>query len=118
MQLVSRWTTYYVVNDGNGFGANISIPGRDIDGYNLAPGEWFSFWGSIGPVTVERGYHYGGAIINGRSVAGGALGEASARPRPRSSMPPCGSGSRSATGPQHYYYIDRYPTVSMRRFTS
>ena len=37
-------------------------------------GEWFSFWGSIGPVTVERGFMYGGVIINGRSVKGGAIG--------------------------------------------
>ena len=56
MQMVSSWTTYYVPGEGNGFGNNINIGAWDIDGRNLAPGEWFSFWGSIGPVTVERGY--------------------------------------------------------------
>jgi vancomycin resistance protein YoaR len=89
MQLVSSWTTNYVPGDGNGFGANISIGAWDLDGYNIAPGEWFSFWGGIGPVTVERGYTYGGAIINGRSVPTAPWPAASARPRRRSSTRPC-----------------------------
>ena len=74
MQMISSWTTYYVPAEGNGFGNNINIPAFDIDGRNLYPGEEFSFWGSIGPVTVERGYSYGGAIINGRSTQGVAIG--------------------------------------------
>ena len=74
MQMVSTWTTNYVPGEGNGFGNNINIGAFDIDGRNMAPGEWFSFWDSIGPVTPERGYQYGGVIIGGRSVAGGAIG--------------------------------------------
>jgi vancomycin resistance protein YoaR len=73
MRLVSSWTTRYVPNDGNGLGNNISIGAWDLDGYTIAPGDWFSFWGGIGPVTLDRGYRYGGAIINGRSVPNGAL---------------------------------------------
>jgi vancomycin resistance protein YoaR len=110
MRMVSSWTTTYIVNDGNGFGNNISIPAWDLDGYNLAPGEWFSFWGGIGPVTLERGYRYGGAIINGRSVAQGALagGICSTSTTLFSAAMRFGLeiGDRTA----HYYYIDRYPT--------
>ena len=110
MQLVSSWTTYYVPGDGNGFGANISIGAWDLDGYNIAPGEWFSFWGGIGPVTVERGYTYGGAIINGRSTQGVALagGICSTSTTLFNAAMRAGLeiGDRSA----HYYYIDRYPT--------
>ena len=111
MQLVSSWTTHYVPSDGNGFGDNISIGAWDLDGYNIAPGEWFSFWGGIGPVTLERGYRYGGAIINGRSVPNGSAWlAASARPRRRSSTPRMRFGLEIGERENHYYYIDRYPT--------
>jgi len=110
MRMVSSWTTYYVVNDGNGFGANISIPAWDLDGYNLAPGEWFSFWGGIGPVTVERGYKYGGAIINGRSVALGALAGGICSTSTTLFNAAMRFGLEIGQRTAHYYYIDRYPT--------
>ena len=110
MQMISSWTTEYVPGDGNGNGANISIGAWDIDGMNVLPGEWVSFWDAIGPVTLERGYTYGGAIINGRSVANGALagGICSTSTTLFNAAMRAGLeiGDRSA----HYYYIDRYPT--------
>lgn len=109
MQLVSSWTTYYVPGDGNGYGNNINIPARDIDGRNLAPGEWFSFWGSIGPVTVERGYHYGGVIIGGRSVAGGAIGGGICSTSTTIFNAALRAGLEMGDRLNHYYYIDRYP---------
>ena len=109
MQLVSSWTTHYVPNDGNGFGNNINIPARDIDGRNLAPGEWFSFWDSIGPVTVERGFHYGGVIIGGRSVAGGAIGGGICSTSTTIFNAALRAGLEMGDRLNHYYYIDRYP---------
>ncbi|MBW3612222.1 MAG: VanW family protein [Chloroflexi bacterium] len=110
MQMVSSWTTTYVPGDGNGYGANISIPAHDLDGYNLAPGEWFSFWGGIGPVTVERGYQYGGAIINGRSVAQGALAGGICSTSTTLFNAAMRFGLEIGARTAHYYYIDRYPT--------
>lgn len=110
MQMVSSWTTNYVSGEGNGFGANISIPAWDLDGYNLAPGEWFSFWGGIGPVTVERGYRYGGAIINGRSVAQGALAGGICSTSTTLFNAAMRFGLEIGERTAHYYYIDRYPT--------
>jgi vancomycin resistance protein YoaR len=109
MQMISSWTTYYVPGDGNGFGNNINIPARDIDGRNLAPGEWFSFWDSIGPVTVERGFHYGGVIIGGRSVAGGAIGGGICSTSTTIFNAALRAGLEMGTRLNHYYYIDRYP---------
>ncbi|HEX7197015.1 MAG TPA: VanW family protein [Candidatus Limnocylindria bacterium] len=109
MQMISSWTTYYVPGDGNGFGNNINIPARDIDGRNLAPGETFSFWGSIGPVTVERGYHYGGVIIGGRSVAGGAIGGGICSTSTTIFNAALRAGLEMGDRANHYYYIDRYP---------
>jgi vancomycin resistance protein YoaR len=110
MRLVSSWTTYYVSGEGNGFSSNISIPAWDIDGTNLAPGEWFSFWGGIGPVTTERGYRYGGAIINGRSVAQGALAGGICSTSTTLFNAAMRFGLEIGDRTAHYYYIDRYPT--------
>jgi vancomycin resistance protein YoaR len=109
MQMVSSWTTYYVPGEGNGFGNNINIPARDIDGRNLAPGEWFSFWGSIGPVTAERGFMYGGVIINGRSVKGGAIGGGICSTSTTMFNTALRMGLEMGIRMNHYYYIDRYP---------
>lgn len=109
MQLVSSWTTNYVPNDGNGYGANISIGAWDLDGYTIAPGEWFSFWDGIGPVTLERGYTYGGAIINGRSVANGALAGGICSTSTTLFNAAMRFGLEIGERENHYYYIDRYP---------
>ncbi len=110
MQMLSSWTTTYVSNDGNGYSANISIPAQDIDGHNLAPGEWFSFWEGVGPITVERGYTYGGAIINGRSVANGALAGGICSTSTTIFNAAMRAGLEIGERAAHYYYIDRYPT--------
>jgi vancomycin resistance protein YoaR len=109
MQMVSSWTTYYVPAEGNGFGNNINIGAWDIDGRNMAPGEWFSFWESIGPVTVERGYSYGGAIINGRSTQGVAIGGGICSTSTTIFNAALRAGLEMGTRLNHYYYIDRYP---------
>ena len=110
MQLVSSWTTNYVPGDGNGYGANISIPAWDIDGTNLAPGDWFSFWGGIGPINTARGYTYGGAIINGRSVAQGALAGGICSTSTTLFNAAMRFGLEIGERDNHFYYIDRYPT--------
>src|SRR5690606_25403880 len=67
MKKISSWTTYFPVSEKNGFGANIWIPARLIDGYVVPPRGTFDFWDAVGPVTREKGYKDGGAIINGRT---------------------------------------------------
>jgi vancomycin resistance protein YoaR len=109
MQLVSTWTTYYVPGESNGFGNNINIPARDIDGRNLYPGEWFSFWGSIGPVTFERGYMYGGVIVNGRSQPTGAIGGGICSTSTTVFNAALRMGLEIGDRANHSYYIDRYP---------
>ena len=56
--------------------ANIATGSMQFDGVVIMPGVTFSFWSLLGPVSVERGYAYAGAIINNRSdenVIGGGL---------------------------------------------
>jgi vancomycin resistance protein YoaR len=109
MQMISSWTTYYVPAEGNGWGNNINIPAFDIDGKNLAPGETFSFWGSVGPFTVERGFMYGGAIINGRSTQGVAIGGGVCSTSTTVFNAALRAGLEMGIRLNHYYYIDRYP---------
>lgn len=109
MQMISSWTTYYVPGEGNGYGNNINIGAWDIDGRNLYPGEWFSFWDSIGPVTLERGYRYGGAIINGRSTQGVAIGGGICSTSTTIFNAALRAGLEMGIRANHFYYIDRYP---------
>lgn len=109
MQLVSSWTTYYVPGEGNGWGNNINIPAFDIDGWTLAPDEEFSFWGSVGPIVPERGFTYGGAIINGRSTQGVAIGGGICSTSTTIFNAALRYGLEMGERLNHYYYIDRYP---------
>ena len=56
MKAISTWTTNYQPSERNGNGANIRIPTTTINGYVVNPGETFSFWKAVGPVTRELGY--------------------------------------------------------------
>jgi vancomycin resistance protein YoaR len=109
MVMVSSWTTNYVSGPSNGFSANISIPAWDLDGYTLAPGEWFSFWEGIGPVTRERGYTDGGVILNGRSQPTGALAGGICSTSTTLFNAAMRFGLEIGDRAAHYYYIDRYP---------
>jgi vancomycin resistance protein YoaR len=109
MERLSSWTTYYVPGEGNYWGANISIPAHDIDKMVIAPGEWFSFWDDIGPVTFERGYGYGGAIIGGRSVANGAIAGGICSTSTTLFNAAMRAGLEIGDRTNHSYYIERYP---------
>lgn len=106
---LSTWTTWYVPGDGNGYGANISIPAEALDGMLMLPGATFDFWRDIGPVTPERGYTYGGAIIGGRSTGGVALAGGICSTSTTLFNTALRAGLQMGARLNHYYYIDRYP---------
>lgn len=103
------WTTYFPVSEKNGFGANIWIPARLVDGYVVAPGATFDFWDAIGPVTREKGYKSGGAIINGRTEPQGALAGGICSCSTTLFNAALRAGYEMGARRNHYYYIDRYP---------
>jgi len=106
---LSTWSTSYVPGDGNGYGANISIPAVDLDGMVILPGEIFDFWRDIDPVTPEHGYTYGGAIIGGRSTGGVALAGGICSTSTTLFNTALRAGLQMDSRMNHYYYIDRYP---------
>ncbi len=110
MKRLSRWTTYYEVSERNGFSNNISIPTRDINGYVVQPGAVFDFWKAVGPVTYERGYRDGGAILNGRTEPTGALAGGICSCSTTLFNAAARAGLKILERDNHYYFISRYPT--------
>ena len=85
----------------------IEIGGLASPEQSLGP-KLISFWELVGPITVERGYMYAGAIINNRSdenVIGGGLCQVSTTIFNSISRQGYDIVERHA----HGYYIDRYP---------
>jgi vancomycin resistance protein YoaR len=109
MKKISTWTTYFPISEKNGYGANIWIPALDIDGHVVAPGELFDFWNAVGPISRERGYTDGGAIINGRTEPQGALAGGICSCSTTLFNAALRAGFEMGARKNHYYYIDRYP---------
>ena len=109
MKRISTWTTYFPISEKNGFGANIWIPAKLIDGYVVAPGETFDFWKAVGPVSTARGFRRGGAIINGRTEPQGALAGGICSCSTTLFNAALRAGLDMGARRNHYYYIDRYP---------
>ena len=109
MKKISQWTTYFPITEKNGFGANIWIPARLIDGYVVAPRGTFDFWDAVGPVTRAKGYKDGGAIINGRTEPQGALAGGICSCSTTLFNAALRAGYEMGARRNHYYYIDRYP---------
>jgi vancomycin resistance protein YoaR len=102
----SEYTTYYPPSAARH--ANISTGSSQFDGVVVLPGQTFSFWELLGPVTVERGYAFAGAIINNRSdenVIGGGLCQVSTTMFNAVSK----LGYEIVERHAHGYLIDRYP---------
>jgi vancomycin resistance protein YoaR len=106
LQRTSAFTTYYPPSPERH--ANISTGAGQFDGVIIMPGQTFSFWQLLGPVTVDRGYAFAGAIINNRSednVIGGGLCQVSTT----IFNAVAAQGYEIVERHAHGYYIDRYP---------
>jgi vancomycin resistance protein YoaR len=109
LRFLAGWTTYLTPSDHNGWGANIWIPARTLDGYVVGPGERFDFWTAVGPITRARGYRLGGAIVNGHTREGVALGGGICAASSTLFNAAVRAGFRIDARSPHYYYITRYP---------
>lgn len=109
MVMVSSWTTWYPIYINNGFGANIEVPTRYIDGTVVPPGGVFDFWKVVGEVSYARGYRQGGAIIDGRTEPQGALAGGICSCSTTMFNAALRAGLEMGARLNHYYYIDRYP---------
>jgi vancomycin resistance protein YoaR len=109
MRRISSWSTHFQVSEKNFFGKNISVPTSIIDGTVVAPGDWFSFWETVGEVTEERGFGPGGAIINGRTEPTGAIAGGICSCSTTLFNAALRAGYEMGDRRNHFYYISRYP---------
>jgi len=109
MKLIATHTTWFPYGIRNNFGQNIWLPAKFIDGTVVAPGETFDFWKAVGPVTRERGFGLGGAIINGHTEPQGALAGGICSNSTTLFNAALEAGMHMESRKNHFYYIDRYP---------
>ncbi|MEI7742590.1 MAG: VanW family protein [Chloroflexota bacterium] len=109
MVRISKWTTWFPIWVRNGYGANIWVPAKFINGYVVSPGETFDFWKVVGPVTVARGFRPGNAIINGHADPLGAMGGGICSCSTTLFNAALRAGFKMGSRRNHFYYINRYP---------
>jgi vancomycin resistance protein YoaR len=109
MTMVGSWTTRYQVSAHNGFGANITVPARRLNGTVVQPGRMFDFWGALGEVSFRTGYRLGGAIVGGHSVEGKALAGGICAASTTLFNAALRGGFEIDRRQPHWYYITRYP---------
>lgn len=109
MTRVSAWTIRFSVSERNGFGNNIVIPARLINGTVVRPGEVFDFWRAVGPVTFSRGFRMGGIIQGGRTNPTGAIAGGICSASTTLFNAAVRGGFQIVERSPHYYYISRYP---------
>lgn len=66
-QTLSKYTTIYDAGNTNR-ASNIALAAKTINGTILLPGETFSYNGTLGNTTKEKGYKPGGAYVGGKVV--------------------------------------------------
>jgi len=108
-RMISSWTTYFQPAAHNGFGANIWIPAQTIDDTVVKPGATFNFWSSVGDVTLAKGYKLGGAIVDGHTEEGVAIGGGICSTSTTLFNAALRAGFKMGLRSNHFYYIYRYP---------
>ncbi len=106
---VGAWTTRFTSSERNGFGNNIRIPAKLINGTVIAPGQVFDFWKAVGPATFARGFRMGGIIEGGRTNPTGAIAGGICSASTTMFNAALRAGYQILEREQHSYYIPRYP---------
>ena len=109
MRRVSTWTTQFVPSERNGYGANIRVPAKAIDGTVVMPGEVFDYWEAVGEVSPRTGFRQGAAIINGKTEPQGAFAGGICTSSTTMFNAAARAGYEILDRRAHFYYIDRYP---------
>ncbi|MGD0018530.1 MAG: VanW family protein [Candidatus Limnocylindrales bacterium] len=109
MVVIGGWTTVFFPGVSNGWGANIRVPAKLLNGQVVAPGQQFSFLRAVGPINSAHGYTLGGVILQGKSDHTGAMGGGICSASTTMFNAAARAGLQIDERHQHYYYIDRYP---------
>ena len=106
---IGQWQTTFYPDVSNGFGANIRVPAKLLNGQIVQPGQRFSFLAAVSPIDPAHGYALGGVIEQGKSNHTGAIGGGICSASTTMFNAAARAGLEIDERHQHYYYIDRYP---------
>lgn len=109
MVRLSSWTTNFPQGDHNGFGVNIHLPARIINGMVIQPGQIFDFVRTVGPLSWARGYRMGGVIRGDHTDPTGAVAGGICSASTTVFNAAVRAGLDILTRDNHSYYISRYP---------
>jgi vancomycin resistance protein YoaR len=99
---------YFYPGEANGYGVNIRRPAEILDRQVVWPGDTFSWWGSLGPVTTKEGFAMGGIIEGGKSDHNGAIGGGICSASTTMFQAAANAGLQIVERHPHTYYINRY----------
>ena len=107
--IIGSWTTTFYPDISNGYGANIRVPAKILNGDVIAPGQQFSFLREVGPIDAAHGFALGGVILNGKSDHTGAMGGGICSASTTMFNAAARAGLQIDERHNHAYYINRYP---------
>jgi vancomycin resistance protein YoaR len=110
MVVIGAWTTTFYPNETNGFGVNIRLPAKLLNGQVVAPGQEFTFFNAVGPIDPAHGWTYGGVIVGGKSDHTGAMGGGICSASTTMFNAAARAGLKINERHAHFYYINRYPS--------
>ena len=110
---ISGWQVTYFPGESNGFGVNIALPAKLLNGQVVAPGETFSMLRAVGPIDAAHGWKQGGVIKNGQSNHTGAIGGGICSASTTMFQAAARAGLQINERHAHFYWIDRYAPQGM-----
>jgi vancomycin resistance protein YoaR len=110
---ISGWQVTYFPGEANGFGTNIALPAKLLNGQVVSPGETFSFLRAVtldgaAPIDAAHGWKLGGVIKNGQSNHTGAMGGGICSASTTMFQAAARAGLQINERHAHFYWIDRY----------
>ena len=109
MVMIGSKTIYFFPGESNGFGANIRVPAKNLNGQVIGPGQPFSFLQAVGPIDQAHGFAMGGVILHGQSDHTGAIGGGICSASTTMFDAAALAGLQIDERHAHFYYISRYP---------
>lgn len=106
---IGSWATTYIPGESNGYGVNIELPAKLLNGMVVAPGQQFSFLKDAGPIDEAHGWKPGGVILNGKSNHTGAIGGGVCSASTTFFNAAARAGLQIDERHAHFYYVNRYP---------
>jgi vancomycin resistance protein YoaR len=106
--IIGQVATTYYPGESNGYGVNIALPAKLLNGQVIGPGEHFSLLKAVGPIDAAHGWKPGGVIKNGASQHTGAMGGGICSASTTMFQAAAVAGLQVDERHAHFYWISRY----------